>query len=135
MPDDQHESGLISVPSQHSVDETLNRLRRLLDVKGVNVFAIVDHTGEAEKIGLRMPNTKLIIFGNPKAGTPLMLAAPTIAIDLPLKLLIWEGRDGKVWITYNSPQFLRDRHNVPSDLIPTLAVAGALASEIAGTTT
>jgi uncharacterized protein (DUF302 family) len=133
MPGDRSEIGIISVPSQHSVDDTVNRLRRLLQAKAAHVFAIVDHSGEAEKVGLHMPNTKLIIFGSPQAGTSLMLAAPTIAIDLPLKLLVWEDRDAKVWITYNSPQFLRDRHNLPSDLIPTLAVAGALAHEVADT--
>jgi uncharacterized protein (DUF302 family) len=131
MPDNLPENGIIRVPSQHPVDDTVARLRSLLQAKGVHVFAVVDHSGEAEKVGLHMPNTKLIIFGNPKAGTPLMLAAPTVAIDLPLKLLVSEDRDGKVWIAYNSPEFLRDRHDLPSDLMPALAVVAALAGQIA----
>ncbi|HEX4228172.1 MAG TPA: DUF302 domain-containing protein [Bryobacteraceae bacterium] len=113
----------------HSVDETLARLQKLLEAKSVHIFAVVDHSGEAEKAGLRMPNTKLIIFGSPKAGTPLMLSAPTIAIDLPLKILIWEDSDGKVWLGYNSADFLSGRHHVPPDFVPVLAAAGTLASQ------
>jgi uncharacterized protein (DUF302 family) len=113
----------------HSVDETLARLRKLLEDKSVHIFAVIDHSAEAEMAGLRMPNTKLVIFGSPKAGTPLMLAAPTIAIDLPLKILIWEDTDGKVWVGYNSPDFLAGRHHLPPDLLPVLAAAGTLASQ------
>jgi uncharacterized protein (DUF302 family) len=129
MRDDQ--SGIVSVAANRSVDDTVSRLQQLLEAKGVKVFAVVDHSGEAERAGLRMPNTKLVIFGSPKAGTPLMLAAPSIAIDLPLKILVWEDTGGKVWVSYNSPEFLRSRHDLPSDLMQTLAVVGALADEIA----
>jgi uncharacterized protein (DUF302 family) len=129
MRDDR--SGIVSVAANRSVDDTVRRLQQLLEAKGVKVFAIVDHSGEAERAGLGMPNTKLVIFGNPKAGTPLMLAAPSIAIDLPLKILVWEDTGGKVWVSYNSPEFLRSRHDLPSNLMQTLAVVGALADEIA----
>jgi uncharacterized protein (DUF302 family) len=129
MRDDR--SGIVSVAANRSVDDTVSRLQQLLEAKGVKVFAVVDHSGEAERAGLGMPNTKLVIFGSPKAGTPLMLAAPSIAIDLPLKILVWEDTGGKVWVSYNSPEFLRSRHDLPSDLMQTLAVVGALADEIA----
>lgn len=105
--------GLVTVPSNHSVDETLDQFKSLLESKGITLFAIVDHSGEAAKAGMRMPPTKLAIFGNPKAGTPLMLAAPSSAIDLPLKLLIWEDARGKVWLSYNSPEYLQERHGLP----------------------
>lgn len=123
--------GLITTASVHSVDETLSRLQKLLEAKSVHIFALVDHSGEAAKAGLRMPNTKLVIFGSPKAGTPLMLAAPTIAIDLPLKILIWEDADGMVWLGYNSPEYLSDRHHLSPDLLQALAAAGALAAQAA----
>ena len=115
-------NGLISEPSQHSVDETANKLKELLQVKGVMLFAFVDHSGEAEKVGMKMRPTKLLIFGNPRAGTPVMLAAPTSAIDLPLKILIWEDSQGRVWLTYNDPAYLQQRHSIPQDLLPNLAV-------------
>ena len=101
--------GIISIPSAHSVDETVTKLRGFLQAKGVALYAVVDHSGEAEKVGMKMKSTKLLIFGSPKAGTPLMLAAPSAAIDLPLKILIWEDNDGKVWVSYNSPEYLRLR--------------------------
>src|ERR1700692_1301634 len=94
--------GIVSVPSIHSVDQTVEKLKEILADKGVKLFALIDHSGEAEQAGMRMPPTKLLIFGNPKAGTPLMLAAPSSAIDLPLKILLREDIDGKVWISYNS---------------------------------
>ncbi|MGC2661510.1 MAG: DUF302 domain-containing protein [Bryobacteraceae bacterium] len=123
--------GVATIASAHSVDETLDRLQKILEAKSVHIFAVVDHSGEAEKAGLRMPNTKLLIFGNPKGGTPLMLAAPTIAIDLPMKILIWEDGEGHVSVSYNSPEFLSDRHHLPAGLMQTLAVAGALADQAA----
>src|ERR1700728_3050590 len=100
------ENGIVSERSHHTVDETVERVKSLLKAKGVMLFALVDHSGEAEKAGLQMPPTKLLIFGNPKAGTPLMVASPGIAIDLPLKVLIWEDERGLVWISYNSPAYL-----------------------------
>ena len=124
-------SGLINRPSKHSLDETLDRLKRTLQAKGVTVFALVDHSGEAEKVGLKMRPTKLVIFGNPKAGTPLMVAAPSIAIDLPLKILIWEDGEGKVWVSFNSPAYLQERHGLPRELLPALAVVEALAGAAA----
>jgi len=123
--------GLINKPSQHSVDQTVERLKNILESKGVKLFALIDHSGEAEKVGMKMRPTKLLIFGNPKAGTPLMLAAPSIAIDLPLKILIWEDTAGKVWLTYNNPEFLRERHGLPPDLMQNVSVVEALASEAA----
>jgi len=120
------DEGIIDTPSHHSVDETVERLKKILEAKGVTLFALVDHSGEAEKVGMRMPPTKLLIFGNPKGGTPLMLAAPHSAIDLPLKILIWEDALGKVWITYNSPQYLQARHGLPSTLLQNIAVVETL---------
>src|SRR6266705_1795147 len=101
--------GIIDKPSKHSVEQTVDRLKNILQSKGVTLFAVIDHSGEAEKVGMRMPPTKLLIFGNPKAGYPLMLAAPSIAIDLPLKILVWEDAEGKAWITYNSPAYLQEQ--------------------------
>ena len=120
-------SGIITLPSQHSVDQTVERLQTLLRAKGVTLFALVDHSGEAAKVGMKLPPTKLVMFGNPKAGTPLMLAAPSVAIDLPLKLLVWEDAQGKVWLSYNSPAYLQQRHGVPEALLPNIAVVEALA--------
>ena len=105
--------GIIDTPSNHSVDETVEKLKGILQAKGVTLFALVDHSGEAEKVGMKMRPTKLLIFGSPKAGTPVMLAAPSSAIDLPLKILIWEDAQGKVWVTYNSPVYLQERHGLP----------------------
>jgi uncharacterized protein (DUF302 family) len=130
MPD-QTTNGVITLPSQHSVDDTLAKLQQTLQQKGVHIFAVVDHSGEAERAGLQMPNTKLVIFGNPKAGTPLMLASPTLALDLPLKILLWEDSNAKSWISYNSPQFLANRHSLNPELTQVLAVAGALAEQLA----
>jgi uncharacterized protein (DUF302 family) len=122
-------SGLVEIPSNHSVVETVEKVKRVLQEKGVTLFALVDHSGEAAKVGMKMGPTKLLIFGNPKAGTPVMLAAPSSAIDLPLKILIWEDAQGKVWITHNSTAYLQERHNVPSDLLPNLAVIETLAKK------
>ena len=104
------DKGIIAIPSGHSVDQTVEKLREILQAKGVMLFALVDHSGEAEKAGMKMLPTKLLIFGSPKAGTPLMLSAPSIAIDLPLKILISEDREGKVWVSYNSLKYLQARH-------------------------
>jgi uncharacterized protein (DUF302 family) len=120
--------GIIDTPSAHSVDQTVEKLKQILQAKGVTLFALVDHSGEAEKVGMKMPPTKLLIFGSPKAGTPLMQAAPSVAIDLPLKLLVWEDERGKVWISYNSPEYLKERHGLPQDLLQNIAVTGALAA-------
>src|ERR1700756_1154338 len=103
-------NGIIDRSSRHSVEETVQKLETILQSKGVTLFAVVDHSGEAEKAGLQMPPTKLLIFGNPRAGTPLMLAAPSSAIDLPLKILVWQDKAGKVWVSYNTPAYLQARH-------------------------
>jgi uncharacterized protein (DUF302 family) len=123
--------GLIDIPSNHSVDETVTKLEGILQAKGIALFALVDHSGEAAKAGMKMRPTKLLIFGNPRAGTPVMLAAPSSAIDLPLKILVWEDDQGKVWITYNSPSYLQERHNLRSELLPNIAVIETLAAKAA----
>ena len=123
--------GLVDIPSNHSVDETVKKLKAILQAKGVTLFALIDHSGEAAKVGMKMLPTKLLIFGNPKAGTPLMLAAPSSAIDLPLKILIWEDALGKVWVTYNSPVYLQERHNIPAELLPNVNVIEVLAKNAA----
>jgi uncharacterized protein (DUF302 family) len=120
------QNGLINVTSRFSVDETVSRLQAAFGKKGLQVFALIDHSGEAEKIGLKMPPTKLLIFGGPKAGTPLMLAAPSLAIDLPLKVLVAQNDENKVTVTYNDPEYLRERHAFPAELTKNLAGAGAL---------
>src|SRR5579862_4434662 len=119
--------GIVDIPSSHSVDETVEKLEGILKAKGVTLFALIDHSGEAAKVGLKMLPTKLLIFGSPKAGTPLMLAAPSIAIDFPLKILVWEDRGGRVWLSYNTPDYLRERHSIPEELMPNIAVVEAFA--------
>ncbi len=123
--------GLVDLPSKHSVDETVEKLKGILQSKGVTLFAMIDHSGEAAKAGLKMRPTKLLIFGNPKSGTPVMLAAPSSAIDLPLKILIWEDAQQKVWVTYNSPAYLQERHDFPPELVQNIAVVEALAKAAA----
>ena len=127
----QKGSGLIDIRSRHSVDETVEKLKGILQAKGITLFALVDHSGEAAKAGIKMLPTKLFIFGNPKAGTPVMLAAPSSAIDLPLKILIWEDAQGKVWVTYNSLAYLQQRHNLPPEVLPNINVIEALAKKAA----
>jgi len=125
------DKGIVSKPSNHSVDATVEKLKGILQAKGVALFALVDHSGEAEKVGLKMPPTKLLIFGSPRAGTPLMIASPSIALDLPMKILIAEDAAGKVWISYNAPQYLKERHNLPENLLQNIAVIEALAAAAA----
>lgn len=125
------DTGIVSILSNHSVDQTVEKLEGILQAKGVKLFALVDHSGEAERAGMRMRPTKLVIFGNPKAGTPLMLASPSIAIDLPLKILVWEDGNGKVWISYNSPAYLQARHSLPQDLVQNIVVVESLAANAA----
>jgi uncharacterized protein (DUF302 family) len=127
----REKNGIIDVPSSHTVDETVAKLESILQSKGITLFAMIDHSGEAVKVGMKMPPTKLLIFGNPKAGTPPMLAAPSIALDLPLKLLVWEDNQGKVWISYNSPEYLRERHGLPQTLVPNISAVKALATTAA----
>jgi uncharacterized protein (DUF302 family) len=123
--------GIVNLPTHSSVDETIAHLQSMLQEKGVQIFAIIDHSGEAKRAGLEMRPTKLLIFGNPKAGTPLMLAAPSIAIDLPLKLLVWEDAGGQVWICYNTPEYLQKRHSLPQNLAAVLGAVEAFAKNAA----
>jgi uncharacterized protein (DUF302 family) len=125
------DNGIIAIPSNHSVDETVETLKSILQAKGVTLFALIDHSGEAEKVGMKMRPTKLLVFGNPKAGTPVMLAAPTIAVDLPLKILIAEDDQGIVWISYDSPAYLQERHRVPRELLQNIAVVETVAAKAA----
>jgi uncharacterized protein (DUF302 family) len=127
----QKEGGIISIPSYHSVDETVDKLKDILQPKQITLFVLIDHSGEAAKVGLKMPPTKLLIFGNPKGGTPLMLAAPSTALDLPLKILVAEDAQGKVWLSYNSPEYLKERHDLPSNLLQNIAVVETLATAAA----
>lgn len=126
-----HPSNILQIPSNHSVNESVEKLKAILAAKGVTLFAVIDHSGEAEKAGMAMPPTKLLIFGNPKAGTPLMLAAPSIAIDLPLKILVAEDQDGKVTVSYNDPHYLLERHRLPEDLLKNIAIIEGLATAAA----
>ena len=123
--------GIISKRSHGSVSETLDRLEAILRSKGITIFARIDHSGEAEKVGMKMPPTQLLIFGNPKGGTPVMLAAPLSAIDLPLKALAWQDHDGSVWLSYNDPQHLKLRFGLASDEIKTIAGIGGLIEQAA----
>jgi uncharacterized protein (DUF302 family) len=120
------ENGMVHLRSPYSVPETLTRLEAVLAGKELTVFAQVDHSGEAEKVALKMRPTQVILFGNPKGGTPVMVAAPTSAIDLPLKALVWEDAEGTVWLSYNSPEYLKQRHNIPDELLRNIAGVGAV---------
>ncbi len=124
-------TGIVHKLSNHSVDSTLDHLKTILLNKGVTLFALIDHSGEAAKAGMQMRPTKLLIFGSPKAGTPLMLAAPSIAIDLPLKILVWEDASGKTWVSYNAPAYLQQRHGFPPELLQNIAVVETLAAKAA----
>jgi uncharacterized protein (DUF302 family) len=124
-------NGIIEIPGSSPVDNTVEKLKAILKAKGVTLTASIDHSGEAEKVGIAMRPTKLLIFGSPKAGTPLMLASPSVAIDLPLKILIREDNQGKTRISYNSPEYLRDRRNVLSEPLQNIAVIEALAAKAA----
>ena len=124
-------TGVVDKPSNHSVEQTVDRLKDILESKGVKLFALVDHSGEAEKAGMKMPPTKLLIFGDPKAGTPLMLAVPIVALELPLKILVWEDAQSKTWVSYNSSSYLQERHNLPTELLQNIAVVESLAAKAA----
>lgn len=125
------DNGIVDKLSDHSVDDTVARLKRLLETKGIALFALIDHSGEAEKVGMKMRPTKLLIFGNPKAGTPVMVAAPTSALDLPLKILVWQDEGGKVWVSYNSPAYLQQRHGFPVELLQNISAVEGLAANAA----
>jgi uncharacterized protein (DUF302 family) len=119
-------TNLVTKPSHYSVPETIDRIERAVTARGMQIFVRIDHSGEAKKVGLAMRPTQLLIFGNPKGGTAFMVAKPTAAIDLPMKALAWEDEDGKVWLTYNSPELLHARHGVPAELTVQLDAVGKL---------
>jgi|SRR5271156_2072016 len=123
------ENGLIHLKCKHSAVDTVARLEATLQTKGLPILAKIDHSGDAAKAGLTMPTTRLFIFGNAKSGTPLMIATPTIAIDLPLKALIWEDTDGQVWLSYNSPDYLKKRHGIPENLLKNITGISAICEE------
>jgi uncharacterized protein (DUF302 family) len=123
--------GIVTAKSRYSFSDTLTRLESVLREKGIKLFAVIDHSGEAESAGLSMPSTKLLIFGNPKGGTPLMLAAPSTAIDLPLKILVAEDAQGSVWLSWNDPAYLQQRHGFPKELEASIGAAGIIAAQIA----
>jgi uncharacterized protein (DUF302 family) len=123
---EKNNNGLVSVRSKYSVPETLDRLESVVEKQGLTVFARINFRADAEKAGLKMQPSQLLIFGNPKAGTPLMMASPTVAIDFPLKALAWEDSDGKVWLTYNEPEYLKERHSLPEQLMKNISGIGDL---------
>jgi uncharacterized protein (DUF302 family) len=123
-------AAVVSLPTRASVTETLDRLLTLLETKGITVFATIDHSGEAARVGLSLRDTKLVIFGNPVAGTPVMEAAPLAALDLPLKLLIWERDDGRVFVSYNAASYLRERYGLDPDQAAPLAAVDTIAAAI-----
>lgn len=121
-----NEKGMVDKPSKYSVPVTLDRLTEVLQSKGILVFARIDHSGEAAKAGLSMRPTQVLIFGNPKAGTPLMVAAPSLAIDLPLKVLAWQDAQGQVWASYTTAEHLAQRHGLSAAQRAPLAAIAAL---------
>jgi uncharacterized protein (DUF302 family) len=123
--------GIVTKSANCTVEEAVSKIKSLLVIRGITLFAVVDHSGEAETVGMKMPDTKLVIFGNPKGGTPLMVASPSVAIDLPLKLLVAQDANGGCSISYNSPQYLQQRHGLSTDLIQNIAIIEALAAEAA----
>lgn len=127
----REENGLVTIPCNHSVDDTVRKIEQVLRAKGITLFALIDHSGEAKKVGMRMNPTKLLVFGDPRAGTPLMIASPGIAIDLPLKILVREDAEGKTWLSYNSTSYLQARHNLPRDLVSNIKGIEALAAKAA----
>jgi uncharacterized protein (DUF302 family) len=123
------DNGIISKSSGSSVPETADRLENVVKAKGLTVFARIDHGAEAEKVGSKLPPMQLLIFGNPKAGTAMMNSSPTIGIDLPLKALAWEDKNGKVWLSYNSPDYLQQRHDLKEEFLKNLAAIGVLVEQ------
>ncbi|MDA8093852.1 MAG: DUF302 domain-containing protein [Betaproteobacteria bacterium] len=105
-------NGLAVKESKYGVNRTMERLEKALQAKGMTLFALINHSAEAEKVGMKMRPTQLLIFGNPKGGTRLMNAAPTVAIDLPMKAIVWQGPKGHVWLAYNTMEYLKTRHDI-----------------------
>jgi uncharacterized protein (DUF302 family) len=127
----EDDNGIINVRSSHSFDETFGRLESAARSKGLTIFATIDFDGDAERAGLKMRRTKMLIFGSPKSGTPLMLAAPSLAIDLPLKILVSEDAEGKTVLSYNSPAYLKERHKIPKELLKNIAGVESIAASVA----
>ena len=119
--------GIRTLVSQFSVEETVARLQSMIEERGVKFFCLVDHSGEAAAAGLTMPPTKLLIFGSPRVGTPLMLAAPSAALDLPFRILVAENESGETVISWNDPAWIEQRHAFPHELTANLAAAAAFA--------
>jgi uncharacterized protein (DUF302 family) len=117
---------VITKRSKYSVSATIDRIEKAITEKGMKLFARINHAEEAKLVGLEMKPTELLIFGNPKGGTSLMVAKPTVAIDLPMKALAWEDQAGQVWLTYNAPQLLQERHGLPEELALRLDPVGTL---------
>jgi uncharacterized protein (DUF302 family) len=124
------DNGLIHLRSPYSFANTLERLESTIESKGIAIFARIDHSGEASKVGLTMPPTQLLIFGSPKSGTPLMIASPSLALDLPLKALVSEDNEGAVWLSYNSPEYLQQRHDIPETLVKNIAGIRSICEEV-----
>ena len=127
MVESSGQRGIVTETSSFgSVSETLERLRQTVRAKGLEEFALIDHSGAAERVGLAMQEAKLLIFGSPRAGTPLMVASPLLALDLPLKVLVWRGPEGGVLVSYNATSYLVRRHGIPEDLVGNIAGIDAL---------
>ena len=118
--------GIVTRPSSFSVEETLERIQEIIHSRSLTLFAQIDHSGEARRVGLTMQEAHVLIFGNPKGGTPLMIASPLLALDLPLKVLVWQSADEQVWVSTNSVAYLRDRYAIPKELVGNLAVVDAV---------
>jgi uncharacterized protein (DUF302 family) len=118
--------GLRVLPTQHAVADVLQRIQSLARARGLTVFAQIDFSGDAERSGLTLRPTGLVILGNPKGGTPLIVASPTVAIDLPLKILAWQDAEGHTWVAYNEPEYVQARHRFPAELLKNIAALGAL---------
>lgn len=125
------DNGVVTVASAHPGAATVERFQTLIRERGLMVFACIDFSGDAGRAGLTLPFSQLVIFGNPKAGTPLMQCAPTAALDLPLKVLVWEDADGRAWLSFNSTEYLRDRHALPDDLMKPVSGVAALVDAVA----
>jgi uncharacterized protein (DUF302 family) len=124
-------NGIVQLQGKHNFEDTLQRLESALSSRELTIFARIDFSGDAERASLKMRPTRLVVFGDPKAGTPLMIATPTVAIDLPLKILVSEDENRTVWVSYNSPQYLKDRHSIPDTLLPNLAGIATIAHSAA----
>ena len=118
-------------PRSTALPKVLNRVQTLARARGLTIFAQIDFSGDAQRAGLALRPTGLVILGNPKAGTPLIVATPTVAIDLPLKILAWQDAQGKIWVAYNEPEYVQARHRFPPDLVKNIAALGALAAAAA----